>query len=136
MKTLLKILPILITLSGCAQTELENVEPIEAPTKERIRKAPTVQGITGTWIADIETSQVMNAQYAHPTITLTAIGNDQLLLNGQDTLCLQSPDRYVGCMQFNKLQTGVLNGAVLTHCELYADPITQTSYYVCLEYTR
>lgn len=133
MRNLITLFVITLCLHGCAQTELENVDPINK-SESMLRLSNS--DITGSWVTDIESSSDPNAVYARPVVTLIALPNDKVLLNGSDTLCLTNPNEYVGCMQFNKLQTGIMKGGVLTHCELYSDPVTLTSYYVCLEYTR
>jgi len=133
---LLCLLLYVLCSTACSEKD-DLVEPdrVEVGVQDQYKVAAQ-NGIEGTWRYAYETSFILNGQYARSVMTLTALPDDKLLLNGTDTLCLTSPFEYVGCMQFNKLQTGVLKGGVLTHCELYADPITQMSYYCCVEYTR
>jgi len=135
-KTFIILCLTLYVLFSVACSEKDDfVEPDRIETQDQYKvSAPT--SIDGTWYYDFETTPILNGQYARGVMTLTALPNDKLLLNGTDTLCMINPFEYVGCMQFNKLQTGALKGGVLTHCELYADHITQMSYYCCVEYRK
>lgn len=133
-----KLLIILLVLSACGKVDhLQESELIqEREMKQPTQKAATVQDITGTWVYSFETNPIHNGQYAHHTIELRAIEGDRLIINNRDTLCLQTSASYAGCQMFNRLQSGFVKGGTLTHCELYADPISQMSYYVCAEYSR
>ena len=137
-RTFLKTALILaLPLFSCSQETLESKLSTESiKVKEKTQKAAAVQGIEGTWTIDLETNTHPFAHLADSVINVKQIPNDQLLLNGTDTLCLISSNEYYSCGLFNTLASGIMKGSKLQHTQLYPDPVTQMSYLITVNYTR
>lgn len=116
-----------LALFGCAKESIEPSRVDEVQVQEENLQRVSRSDVLGEWF------MISDSQYAHSVITITALKNGKALLNG-DTICLNSSTDYVGCNSPYKIQTGTLFNGVLTHCELYSDPATQMSYYVCARY--
>lgn len=132
MRKLIYIL-LLISLSGCAQTELQDVEPIGEHLQDQYKVSRS--DILGAWFTDIESCGQPGCLLVSPYIIIEPIGSNKALING-DTVLMTSASSYVGATVFNTLTSGQIIGGELQHCELYADYSTQTSYYVCVLYKR
>ena len=120
-------------LSGCTQAELRDVTPSEYIPQEQYRVSRS--DITGTWRTDIELCGQIGCHLVNEFVKIDALPNNKALING-DTVLLTSATSYIGATSSNLLTSGQILGGQLQHCELYADHITQTSYYICLMYQR
>lgn len=126
---------IAILLASCTTDDQKLIVEQENYKKTREHKALSTSDITGNWHFDEETAP-MNWHLAANPLHIEPISKTKLLLNGVDTVCLQGPDQYYACMSIPSIISGSMANGVLTHCQLYPDPVTQSSYYVCINYTR
>lgn len=130
----MRLLILLLILTGCNEADHLELEQAQNPNTANLRLS--FSDVTGVWYFDAESSSNPYAFLAAPVLEIEGIGNDKAIVNGSDTVCLSDPKNYSNCMVQFKLQTGSMAGSILTHCELYSNPVTQTSHYACFDYHR